>query len=205
MHRRIKRKKPKLELIKVPNPHPGNTRLTEDELLARREEAHRLRYEEHKSLRDIGKELGVSRHTIQQDLLYLAKLRFKGYLERDETVLHDNNVIADEVIYTFLPFLKPLADKKILIGDTKFPRNGPAYDITIPEWEAAKGAADTIHKFLEHRAKLNGYVGPTDKQVTKEAGEIAGSVLSELVRNLTSRTVKAEIIENDPPVLENGE
>lgn len=190
---------PRRKLLGLP-PTPKGIRAMKqkfnpEQIIARQEEAFRLRNEEGMALSEIGAKLGVTPQTISQDLKVIRKLKYVGLIEKDEMVLFEGNAKYDHINSVWYPFLKPLAEGKVIIGETKVDRKGREYDITIPTFEAAKTATEMILKNQLQRERLNGFHDTKPRPKEEEISDITTGVLLAFQR-MAQQPIKAEVIEN---------
>ena len=124
--------------------------VNEEQQLARAEKVHQLRLEG-KSFKQIAAELNIPLSTAYRDRKMIARMKYSGLIEKDETLIMDQNNKLDELLARWFE----LATKEFSVGEQKTNKRGEDYDIVLSEFEAAGLATDKVMKILEHQAKLN--------------------------------------------------
>jgi hypothetical protein len=127
--------------------------VNEEQQLERAEKVHQLRLEG-KSFKQIAAELNIPLSTAYRDRKMIARMKYAGLIEKDETLIMDQNNKLDELLARWFE----LATKEFSVGEQKTNKRGEDYDIVLSEFEAAGLATDKVMKILEHQAKLNGLI-----------------------------------------------
>ncbi len=146
-----------------------------------------MRVDENKTLEAIGKELGVSRSTICEDLKIITEMKYKGLIEQDQLLLLRQNSTIDKLLDQWLK----LALEDLIVGETRETKRGEEYDITLPQWESKSTATDKVVKLMEHQARINGL---TTKEGGRSAVEEVGMNVIEKVLQAFTRIEKQEPI-----------
>lgn len=149
----------------------------QEELLVLREKCFDLRAVERKTFAQIGQELGIATTEASRHVKYIAELKVKGLIEKDESVRVEMQALYEALLARWVPFV--MSDDFVVQG-TKEGKDGPTV-IQLDKWQSAGLATDKVLKVLDQMAKLNGFYSSSD---LKGAAEVGKAVATETLKTL---------------------
>ena len=181
------------KLLGIPSAKkPPNHELSTEQLMDRRDKVFQMRIEG-KSVPTIAQALGVSLGTVYNDRKEIAKLKYQGLIEKDETLLMETNAQLDAVIENQIEFA---LDKNLKVAQEKV-NNGETTFVELPLWQSAGAAVDRLLKALELRAKINGFYTPRTPEPKGNEGTISNTLLQIIYNGVNKSTNQATIVEGE--------
>lgn len=189
------RRKPDSQLVALPANNPMATR---EETVEKADKAYDLRLQG-LTYKQVGKETGVSEATALRRCNLVTAMRWKGVIAKDDNLKVEINDRLDMLMSRWFPIAM---SEKLNVSETKTGKNGHAYDIQLPAWEASTQAFKNCMEIIDKKMKVNGIAKSEGggKFTTEETGEVVISMFNamhKLAGGDLPKAIEAKLVEKD--------